>query len=74
MPKEPKTLDDLFHDSLRDIYFAEQKILTALPKMATAAQSEARILMTSPATMPCKPKRGASSEAAIPSTTTPAIS
>jgi ferritin-like metal-binding protein YciE len=41
MPKEPKTLDDLFHDSLRDIYFAEKKILTALPKMANAAQSEA---------------------------------
>jgi ferritin-like metal-binding protein YciE len=40
MPKEPKTLDDLFHDSLRDIYFAEKKILTALPKMANAAQSE----------------------------------
>jgi ferritin-like metal-binding protein YciE len=40
MPKEPKTLDDLFHDSLKDIYFAEKKILTALPKMATAAQSE----------------------------------
>jgi ferritin-like metal-binding protein YciE len=27
MPKEPKTLDDLFHDSLRDIYFAEKKII-----------------------------------------------
>jgi ferritin-like metal-binding protein YciE len=40
MPKEPKTLDNLFHDSLRDIYFAEKKILTALPKMANAAQNE----------------------------------
>ena len=40
IPKEPKTLDDLFHDFLRDIYFAEKKILTALPKMANAAQSE----------------------------------
>jgi ferritin-like metal-binding protein YciE len=40
MPKEPKTLDDLFRDSLKDIYFAEKKILTALPKMAKAAQSE----------------------------------
>jgi ferritin-like metal-binding protein YciE len=40
MPKEPKTLDDLFHDSLRDIYFAEKKILTALPKMANTAQSD----------------------------------
>ena len=37
---EPKTLHDLFHDTLKDIYFAEKKILTALPKMAKAAQSE----------------------------------
>jgi ferritin-like metal-binding protein YciE len=35
-----KTLHDLFHDTLKDIYFAEKKILTALPKMAKAAQSE----------------------------------
>jgi ferritin-like metal-binding protein YciE len=34
-----KTLRDLFHDTLKDIYFAEKKILTALPKMAKAAQS-----------------------------------
>lgn len=33
-----KTLHDLFHDTLKDIYFAEKKILTALPKMAKAAQ------------------------------------
>jgi ferritin-like metal-binding protein YciE len=39
MAKE-KTLQDLFHDTLKDIYFAEKKILTALPKMAKAAQSE----------------------------------
>ena len=38
MAKEPKTLDDLFHDTLKDIYFAEKKILTTLPKMAKAAQ------------------------------------
>jgi ferritin-like metal-binding protein YciE len=38
MPKEPKTLDDLFHDTLKDIYFAEKKIVTTLPKMAKAAQ------------------------------------
>ncbi len=38
MPKT-KTLEDLFHDTLKDIYFAEKKILTALPKMAKAAQS-----------------------------------
>jgi ferritin-like metal-binding protein YciE len=41
MAKELKKLDDLFHDALKDIYFAEKKILTALPKMAKAAQSEA---------------------------------
>jgi ferritin-like metal-binding protein YciE len=40
MPKEPKKLDELFHEALKDIYFAEKKILTALPKMAKAAQSE----------------------------------
>jgi ferritin-like metal-binding protein YciE len=34
-----KTLSDLFHDTLKDIYFAEKKILTALPKMSRAAQS-----------------------------------
>lgn len=38
MAKE-KTLQDLFLDTLKDIYFAEKKILTALPKMAKAAQS-----------------------------------
>jgi ferritin-like metal-binding protein YciE len=40
MAKEPKKLDDLFHDTLKDIYFAEKKILTALPKMAKAVHSE----------------------------------
>jgi ferritin-like metal-binding protein YciE len=40
MPKQPKTLEDLFHDTLKDIYFAEKKITTALPKMAKAAQNE----------------------------------
>ena len=39
MAKEPKQLDDLFHDTLKDIYYAEKKILTALPKMAKAAQN-----------------------------------
>jgi ferritin-like metal-binding protein YciE len=37
--KEPKTLDELFHDTLKDIYFAEKKLTTALPKMSKAAQS-----------------------------------
>ncbi len=35
-----KTLDDLFLDTLKDIYFAEKQILKALPKMARAADSE----------------------------------
>jgi ferritin-like metal-binding protein YciE len=34
-----KELKDLFLDTLKDIYFAEKKILSALPKMAKAAQS-----------------------------------
>jgi ferritin-like metal-binding protein YciE len=40
MAKEPKQLADLFHDTLKDIYFAEKKILASLPKMAKAAQNE----------------------------------
>jgi ferritin-like metal-binding protein YciE len=39
MASAPKKLEDLFHDTLKDIYFAEKKILVALPKMAKAAQS-----------------------------------
>jgi len=39
MAREPKKLEELFHDTLKDIYFAEKKILTALPKMQKAAQS-----------------------------------
>ena len=35
-----KMLKDLFHDTLKDIYFAEKKILTALPKMAKAAHDK----------------------------------
>ena len=35
-----KTLNTLFHDTLRDIYYAERKILKSLPKMKRAAQSE----------------------------------
>ena len=34
-----KTLETLFVDTLKDIYFAEKQILKALPKMARAAQS-----------------------------------
>lgn len=40
MASKSKTLDDLFHDTLRDIYYAEKKILKALPKMRRAAQSK----------------------------------
>jgi ferritin-like metal-binding protein YciE len=38
--KKDKTLNDLFEDGLKDIYYAEKKILAALPKMAKATQSE----------------------------------
>src|SRR5690606_16267155 len=34
-----KTLDDLFLDTLKDIYYAERQIVKTLPKMAKAAQS-----------------------------------
>jgi ferritin-like metal-binding protein YciE len=34
-----KLLDELFHETLKDIYFAEKKILTTLPKMEKAAQA-----------------------------------
>ncbi len=40
MPKKAKMLQDLFHDTLKDIYFAEKKILATLPKMKKAANSE----------------------------------
>ena len=39
MAKQTKTLQDLFLETLKDIYYAEKKILTSLPKMAKAAQS-----------------------------------
>ncbi|WP_313028569.1 ferritin-like domain-containing protein [Brucella sp.] len=35
-----RNLDDLFYDTLKDIYYAERKILKALPKMARAANDE----------------------------------
>lgn len=34
-----KMLDDMFHDMLKDVYYAEKQILKALPKMAKAAKS-----------------------------------
>jgi ferritin-like metal-binding protein YciE len=41
MPAKERKLDDLFHETLKDIYFAEKKILSALPKLAKAAHSGA---------------------------------
>lgn len=38
MPRE-KTLEDLFVDTLKDIYYAEKRILKTLPKMAKGAES-----------------------------------
>jgi ferritin-like metal-binding protein YciE len=35
-----KTLDDLFYETLKDIYYAERKISKTLPKMARGAQDE----------------------------------
>src|SRR5215471_3155228 len=35
-----KTLNDLFLETLKDIYFAENKIIKTLPKMARAAHSK----------------------------------
>ena len=35
-----KNLEDLFYDTLKDIYYAERQILKALPKIARAAQSD----------------------------------
>jgi ferritin-like metal-binding protein YciE len=32
-----QTLDDLFHDTLRDVYYAEKKLTKVLPKMAKNA-------------------------------------
>ncbi|GLH80239.1 YciE/YciF family protein [Bradyrhizobium sp. SSBR45G] len=39
MPAE-KDLNELFLDTLKDIYYAEKQILKTLPKMAKAAQSD----------------------------------
>ncbi|KZD21850.1 YciE/YciF ferroxidase family protein [Tardiphaga sp. 1201_B9_N1_1] len=40
MATKDKDLNDLFLDTLKDIYFAEKQILKALPKMAKAATSD----------------------------------
>src|SRR5690606_4620999 len=38
-PMAEKNLQSLFHDTLRDIYYAERAILKALPKMARGAEA-----------------------------------
>jgi ferritin-like metal-binding protein YciE len=40
MARKTKTLDELFHETLKDIYYAENKLTKAIPKMAKAAQSK----------------------------------
>ena len=40
MSAKDKNLNDLFLDTLKDIYYAEKQILRALPKMAKAAHSD----------------------------------
>jgi ferritin-like metal-binding protein YciE len=39
MPAKEKTLEDLFYETLKDIYYAEKTIVKALPKMAKNANS-----------------------------------
>jgi ferritin-like metal-binding protein YciE len=40
MASQEKDLNELFLDTLKDIYYAEKQILKALPKMAKVANSE----------------------------------
>jgi ferritin-like metal-binding protein YciE len=40
VPGQSKTLEDLFLEQLKDIFYAEKKILVALPKMAKAVKSD----------------------------------
>jgi ferritin-like metal-binding protein YciE len=40
MHAKDKNLNDLFVDTLKDIYYAEKQIMKALPKMAKAAHSD----------------------------------
>jgi ferritin-like metal-binding protein YciE len=40
MARKPKLLVDLYYDTLKDVYFAENKILKTLPRMAKAAQAK----------------------------------
>jgi ferritin-like metal-binding protein YciE len=38
--KKEKTLDDLFYETLKDIYYAEKTLVKALPRMAKSAESD----------------------------------
>jgi ferritin-like metal-binding protein YciE len=40
MAAKEKTLEDLFYETLKDIYFAEKTLVKALPKMAKTANSD----------------------------------
>jgi ferritin-like metal-binding protein YciE len=40
MAAKEKTLDDLFHETLKDIYFAEKALVKELPRLAKAADSD----------------------------------
>ena len=40
MAKQPKQIDELFHDGLKDMYFVEKKIVATLPKLAKAAGND----------------------------------
>ena len=40
MAAKAKTLEDLFHETLKDIYFAKKQILKALPKLAKSTNSD----------------------------------
>jgi ferritin-like metal-binding protein YciE len=40
MTAKDKDLNDLFLDTIKDVYYAEKQILKALPKMAKAAHAE----------------------------------
>ena len=40
MPTKQKTLEDLFLETLKDIYHAEKQLVRVLPKMAKAADSD----------------------------------
>jgi ferritin-like metal-binding protein YciE len=40
MAAKEKTLEDLFYETLKDIYYAEKTLVKALPRMAKAADSD----------------------------------